>query len=183
MTTLFGEEIERSAAFSDDRVYRYTLERYWDTSIGHVLFILLNPSTADAQHDDPTNRRGMGYARDWGFGGVVFVNLFAYRTSNPSLMKEQKDPVGPDNNAHIIQQATVASRTVLAWGMHGTHLNRSQEVVDLLTMFTPWALPRYFGFTQNCQPKHPLYLRSDAPLHAFNGLLGQDRTAALKGKP
>ena len=79
--TLFATEyIERSAVFSDCRTWRYTLERYWDKSKPFALFILLNPSTADEYKDDPTNRRGIRYANDWGYGGVGFCNLFAYRT-------------------------------------------------------------------------------------------------------
>ncbi len=154
--------ITRSAIFSDCRTYRYTLERYWDDR-PHVLFVLLNPSTADEIHDDPTNRRGIGFARQWDMGGVVFVNLFAYRTKDPKVLKKFSTPVGPDNDLHIANEADRAGKIVLAWGAHGHYLRRDLRVRRLLKGREMWHL----GLTAKGQPKHPLYLAASTPLQKW----------------
>lgn len=74
----------RGAVFSDDRVYRYQLRRCWDVTEPIVAFVMLNPSTADAIEDDPTVRRCIGFAKNWGYGALLVGNLFAARTTRPS---------------------------------------------------------------------------------------------------
>lgn len=155
-----SDGIERSAVFSDCEVYRYTLERVWDPSLPRILFVLLNPSTADAVNDDPTNRRGIGFAKAWGFGSCIFVNLFAFRSPDPKVMKAADDPVGEKNDAHILDQASRADRVVAAWGTHGNHQLRDSEVLDLLEGVGLYHL----GLTKDGHPKHPLYLSKDTEL-------------------
>ena len=149
----------RSAIFSPGRTWRYTLDRHWNGNEPHrtVLFVLLNPSTADDQHDDPTNRRGLRFARDWGYNGCVFVNLFALRSPLPSALKAHADPVGPDNDNWILQRVGEASLIVAAWGIHGKYLNRAREVRNLLSGYSLYHL----GRTKGGQPRHILYLPAD----------------------
>lgn len=136
-----------------DGLYRYTLWRSWDEQRPRVLFVLLNPSTANAEHDDPTLRRCLGFARREGCGSLEIVNLFAYRATQPALLKTTPDPVGGENNHHIVAAAQQANIIVAGWGAHGTYLDRDRTVLRLLSLYPLFCL----GQTQNGQPKHPLY--------------------------
>lgn len=157
-----GDGIHRNAVFSRCRTWRYTLTRTWDETRPSLLFVLLNPSTADAQRDDPTKRRGMGFARRWGYGRVVFVNLFAYRSTDPKALRQAADPIGPRNDFYIKREAAVADRIVCAWGVHGTWMDRDRAVMDLLPR------PLYcLGLTKAGQPRHPLYLPADTRCRRF----------------
>ena len=152
----------REAEFSVDGKYRYRLSRYWEESTPNtVLFICLNPSTADAEQDDPTVRRLIGFAKDWGFDGMELVNLFAFRATSPDDMKSAEEPVGPVNDNVIRDECKLANQVVCAWGNHGQHLKRGNEVLDLVCSITK---PYCFGATGLGQPKHPLYLRKDSKL-------------------
>lgn len=164
-------DIIRSAAFSPCMTWRYTLVREWDKSLPVVTFVLLNPSTADEHQDDPTNRRGIAFARRWGCGTVVFVNLFAYRTPDPKEMKAAHEPVGPENDRHILEQVERSNMAVAAWGVHGIHHGRDKQVLDLLNH---WPL-LCFGTTKEGHPKHPLYIRADQPLITFKESEDTDR--------
>lgn len=97
-----------------------------------VAFIGLNPSTADETKDDPTVRRCIRYAQDWGFGGMVMLNAFAYRATDPSEMKRQPDPVGPDNDACLFEASTLFAQMVACWGAHGVWLGRQEQLAELL---------------------------------------------------
>ena len=88
-----GGGIVRAADFSPCKTWRYTLRRTWDEKKPRLLWILLNPSIADETRDDPTNRRGMRFAHSWGYGSLVFCNLFAFRTPEPAEMKKANDPI------------------------------------------------------------------------------------------
>lgn len=143
------------AVFSKCRTWRYSLHRIWDNSKSHVLFVLLNPSTADECEDDPTLRRGITYARKWNYGGVVFCNLFAFRTTYPDELKAAEDPIGPDNNRWIRREAALAGLVVVAWGVPGTRLNRDRQVIQLLKEYGElYCLKK----TKHGHPSHPLYL-------------------------
>lgn len=161
--------IERSAVFSPCRTWRYTLDRHWNgiSPKRTVLFVLLNPSTADEKHDDPTNRRGIKFADRWGYNGCVFVNLFAARTPQPQEMKATTEPVGPANDEWILQRASEAAIIVCAWGVHGSFKSRSRDVRGLLTAhgYTLHCL----GQTKSGEPRHILYLPRDTPLNRFKG--------------
>ena len=93
--------IKKSAILSDCRIYRYSLTRTWDVNKKYVLFIGLNPSTADENYDDPTIRRCVDYAHRWGYGGLVMTNLFAFRATLPIDLKNAKFPIGKENNLWI----------------------------------------------------------------------------------
>ncbi|VTT96531.1 Uncharacterized protein OS=Sinorhizobium meliloti Rm41 GN=BN406_01856 PE=4 SV=1: DUF1643 [Gemmataceae bacterium] len=152
--------LEASAVISPCGLYRYTLTRVWDPAKDPVVFCMLNPSTADGAQDDPTIRRCVGFARQWGYGGLTVVNLFAFRATLPRDLLKAADPVGPDNDRHIA--AAAARRTVVcAWGSLGStrrevamRRRRAGIVAGLLTGFV--AL-RHLGLTAAGQPMHPLY--------------------------
>ncbi|MFE2772275.1 DUF1643 domain-containing protein [Microbacterium resistens] len=139
--------------------YRYTLTRTWDTDRDSVVFIMLNPSIADASVDDPTIRRCISFAKREGFGGIIVVNLYAFRATDPQAMFAAVDPVGPDND-RIIANA-VAGRTVIAAWSSYAHPARVAQVLALLP---GTASLRCLGVTKGGHPRHPLYVRGDAPL-------------------
>ncbi len=143
------------ALFDRTRRYRYRLWRRWGAG-RPVVFVMLNPSTADAERDDPTIRRCAGFARAWGFGGMTVVNLFALRATDPARLRRARDPVGRDNDHHIAAAADVASLVVVAWGVHGALDRRDRAVLALLA----GRRPRCLGTTRGGHPRHPLYLPS-----------------------
>ncbi len=151
-----------AAAFSPCRTFRYSLSRVWNTHLSTVVFVGLNPSTADEVEDDPTVRRCIGFARKWNFGKMVLVNLFAYRSTNPAGLLVTDDPIGPANDKHILKAARNADRIVIAWGTRGRFLNRDQHVLSILTA------TYCFGTTKDGHPKHPLYLAGNSQIHLFN---------------
>ena len=120
--SLFGPHHGGSAEFSPDRIYRYALYRTWDETKPRVMFIGLNPSTADESKDDPTIRRCKNYAFDWGYGGLIMANLFALRATKPKIMKEHALPIGRDNNYWLESLARDAEIIIAAWGVNGSHL-------------------------------------------------------------
>jgi hypothetical protein len=123
--------LKNTAHLSACRNYRYALWRSWDEAKPWVMFIGLNPSTADETTDDPTLTRCINYAKAWGYGGVCMANLFAYRATEPANMKAASNPIGVDNNAWLIKLATQAALVVAAWGNDGGYLGRSNQVVSL----------------------------------------------------
>src|SRR6266705_3414259 len=112
--------IEYGAVFDIIGRYRYSLWRAWSAYHPRIAFILLNPSTADEQRNDPTIRRCMGFARAWNFGSVEVVNLFAYRARDSRELLKIDDPVGEENNYHLNQAVERCSTVVLGWGTRGT---------------------------------------------------------------
>jgi hypothetical protein len=134
-----------------------------------ALFILLNPSTADATEDDPTIRRCIDYARRWGCGTLGVVNLFALRSTTPGNLYAEHDPVGPGNDEAIIEAALWAQETdgiiVAGWGLHGTHLQRDEAVLELLDGINVHAL----HVNEDGTPKHPLYCRADIAPQIYAG--------------
>ncbi|MBU4378735.1 MAG: DUF1643 domain-containing protein [Proteobacteria bacterium] len=151
--------------FSMCNKYRYFLERSWSSGNGHLCWILLNPSTADAQVDDPTIRRCIRFAQRWGYAGMQVVNLFAYRSTDPGQLRAVGDPVGPDNNRFILQAARECDKVVLGWGNHGSLHARDASVLDLLHRAE--IIPHVLGLTRRNAPKHPLYLKGDITPYPF----------------
>lgn len=149
--------VQGRARFDPTGRYRYALWRTWDRSGPTVAFVMLNPSTAGAASDDPTIRRCLGFARAWGFGALVAVNLFALRSPEPARLRRARDPVGPDNDRHIRSAARTASLVIAAWGIHGALAGRDLAVRSLLAPHRISCL----GLTRSGQPRHPLYLPSD----------------------
>lgn len=147
------------ALLSPDGLYRYTLHRRWDEAKPTVNFIMLNPSTADAAKLDPTLRRCLGFADSWGYGGFVITNLFAYRATNRLVLRTVEDPIGPDNDAHLLEQAQQSDIVVCGWGTDGRLRNRDASV--LLMLLKNKIAVHYLRLTVEGRPGHPLYLPSN----------------------
>jgi hypothetical protein len=145
-----------SAYLSDCGRYRYCLTRDVAplTGEGTVVFIGLNPSTADATTDDPTIRRCVRFARDWGFARLKMVNLYAYRATKPADLWLAADPVGPENDCTIAKVIGGSDLAVCAWGVNGT----GKRVRDVLALV---CAPHALGLTMHGAPRHPLYVRAD----------------------
>lgn len=154
--------MERAAHFSPCRTYRYFLTRVWDLKRPMTTFIGLNPSTADETTDDPTIRRCIDFARSWGSGGFIMVNLFAYRATLPSDMMRVKESIGPDNDLSIVKACRASQWVVIAWGRNGDHRGRDKAVLRLLRES---SIPlHYFKLTKYGQPWHPLFIRKGTEL-------------------
>ena len=143
------------AEFCDDRTYRYLLGRRVGDSRRRLLFIMLNPGTADESHNDPTIRRCIGFAERWKFGMMEVANLFAFRTSYVAELRRAEDPIGPGNDLWISCALASADRVVLAWGNHGSYMGRSRQVMRTVVEATQ---PYHLGLNKTGEPKHPLYL-------------------------
>lgn len=146
---------ECGAIFSPCRVYRYDLWRRWHTGCGEVAFIGLNPSTADETQNDPTIRRCIGFAKAWGFSGLHMLNLFAFRATNPKVMKAAAEPIGPENDEHIKGITKECLAVIAAWGTHGVYCGRGDQIRKLLPEL------HYLRLTKGGFPEHPLYLPKD----------------------
>jgi len=147
----------KDAVISDCGLYRYRLTRTWDDSKPTVAVIMLNPSTADATEDDPTIRRVLDYAKQWGYGTLAVGNLFALRTSDPNNIYKHESPVGPKNDEYLQKIVDEAEMVVVAWGTGGSIQCREQKVADLLDVDF-YALDT----TKDGHPNHPLYQPKDA---------------------
>src|SRR6266480_3666997 len=150
--------IEYGAIFDINARYRYSLWRAWSTYHPRIAFVLLNPSTADEERNDPTIRRCMGFARAWNYGSMEVVNLFAYRATNARELLKVDDPVGEENNYYLIQAVERCSSVVVGWGTKGTLLARDRQV---LSLFAGLKDAYCLGITQDGQPRHPLYVKGD----------------------
>jgi hypothetical protein len=157
--------MERSATFDPTRTYRYTLERGGWGGSGRVCWIMLNPSLADDKKDDATIKKCIGYATRWGRSRIVVVNLFAFIATNPRELKTAKDPVGPDNDHHIIDMVQTSDEIVVAWGDDGRLFGRDLAVKELLGPVRLMCL----GTTKSGAPKHPGRLSYATPLVEWKG--------------
>lgn len=153
-----------SAVISPCGQYRYQLTRDGDLAAAHgpAVFIMLNPSTADAEHDDPTIRRCRGFAHTWGCNGIRVVNLYALRSTDPAALWQNANPVGPDNDRWLVEAARDAGEVVCAWGAQA-RLDRVEQVVTLLMVFAGLRL-KCLGVTKSGAPRHPLYVPASQPL-------------------
>lgn len=149
------------AVLSTCGTYRYRLTRSWSSDPRRVLWVMLNPSTADATLDDPTIRRCVAFSRAWGYGGLEVVNLFALRTAYPAELASHADPVGPLNDRHLAEAAGEADLTVAAWGAHAAAGRRARAVLPLLDS------PVCLGRTKAGAPRHPLYVLSETRPEVF----------------
>lgn len=135
--------------------YRYTLRRDLPSAnkeLKQILWVMLNPSTADATNDDPTIRRCVGFSTAWGFAEMVVVNLYAYRATDPKVLWSIPDPVGPDNDDYIREYSMCSDMTLCAWGKPGPDRGRALHVRGLI----PNA--HYLRMNKSGHPGHPLYL-------------------------
>ena len=162
-----GRSMNGATFSGDDRRFRYALWRRWKhcpKNLDALLFIGLNPSTANATKDDPTIRRCVGFSQRWGYERLTVANLFALRATDPTELLKADDPVGSDNDwwlGHLV--AEVHDRVVAAWG--GTCDNdRARDVTELLAGHID---VHCLGTTKSGQPRHPLYLASSTELELF----------------
>lgn len=145
--------LHNSAEFSPDMVYRYVLKRVW-SSEPLVQFIGLNPSSASLQVNDPSIRRCIGFAKAWGYGGLIMTNAFGLRATSPTVLRAAIDPIGPENDRWLVASSKEAALVVAAWGNHGEFGQRSCAIRAL-------GMPlHHLGLTASGMPKHPLYLKA-----------------------
>ncbi|MEU1908427.1 DUF1643 domain-containing protein [Streptomyces hygroscopicus] len=156
-----------TAVMDEARAYRYLLTRIWDTSRPPMVWIMLNPSTADALADDATIRRCTGYARRERCGGIAVVNLFALRSTDPRALRDHPNPVGPHNDAFLRHATAGLGPVVVAWGAGGVLGDRAAAVTQGLT--AAGVRLHALGVTSTGQPRHPLYLPRNAVLTRYTG--------------
>jgi hypothetical protein len=170
-----GEHLS-GAVLSQCEQYRYTLDRVWDAGRPAALFVMLNPSVADASVDDPTIGRCKAFAEREGCGALTVVNLFALRSTKPGGLALHPDPVGPDNDAWVtVALANRPSVVVAAWGAYPAAAGRKiQAIADdraatILRILAAHDVPvKCLGTTKDGYPRHPLYVPGTQPLIAFD---------------
>lgn len=152
--TLFSGSIAWDATFSPCLEYRYLLWRRWadDWESNYAMFIGLNPSTATESINDPTVTRCINFSKSWGYSAFLMTNLFAYRATDPKKMLAVADPIGPENDRYLLESAAKAAVVVAAWGNHGTHMGRHEQVKQMLPNL------KCLRVTKKGMPCHPLYL-------------------------
>ena len=123
--------MKKAAVISSCQNYRYTLSRIWDETKPIIMFIGLNPSTADAENDDPTITRLINFTKSWGYGGFIMCNLFAFRATDPWNMFKAVDPVGTGNTDMILEASRGCEQIVFCWGINGFYKGRDKEVIKL----------------------------------------------------
>lgn len=159
-----------SAVLSPCGRYRYSLTREWrEEPTPRMTFIMHNPSTADADYDDPTIRRCIGFATRLGYGSIRVVNLFAFRATDPEELSRLDcgEAVGPENDRYLLEAISCAGQKVAAWGAISTEdaVSRARSVATVCRIggHQLWCL----GKTKHGRPRHPLYLRNDAVLETW----------------
>lgn len=152
METLFND-INNGAKFSECGTHRYSIWRIWDKSKQIVMFIGLNPSTANQDSDDPTIRRVIKFASNWGYGGVYMMNLFTQVTPYPHELKLNDDEQIIENRDRIFPMAEWCKLIIFAWGNFKEAEQEGQHYSDILNGYC-------LGKNQNGSPKHPLYIHS-----------------------
>lgn len=154
------------AILSPCGTYRYTLDRVWDASLPTALYIMLNPSTADAGEDDPTVRRCISFAKREGCGGLTVVNLYALRSTDPTALRSHLAPVGAKNAMWTCAVlCNDPALVIAAWGAHPLAAERAQYAAHAIAAHG--YQPQCLGTTQTGAPRHPLYVRADQPLQAW----------------
>lgn len=157
-----------SAVISECGKYRYLLTRIWDENKPKVMFIMLNPSTADANNDDPTIRRCIGFAKSWGYGALYVVNLFALRATNPQKLLTAPFLVGVENEKWIRQTSNLVNLVICAWG-NSLIVDKLQKRLDHTWKPLSWINKplHYLELSNDGTPKHPLYLSKNLTPKTF----------------
>lgn len=166
MTSTLPTITHRSATVSECGKYRYSLERRWNDAgikAAHVRWIMLNPSTADANIDDATIRRCIGFSNAWHFSSMVVMNLYAYRATNPRELSQLSyaERCGPENGVYLCGFKLMPEPpcfTVLAWG--DGLIDRAPPIIESGRCYA-------LGYTKKANPKHPLYLPAGTPLFSY----------------
>lgn len=156
--------LESTAIISQDTRYRYALTRVWQEGENRVLFVLLNPSTADATKEDTTLRQCVFFAKREGFQSLEMVNLFAFRSTKPSALKQDYTlSIGPENDRHIQRAATLAKKIIVSWGDFNS-MGRDQAVLRILRQYGDLYC---LGVTKYGHPKHPCRLAHNVPVQLY----------------
>jgi hypothetical protein len=174
---LFGTEplaYRSTALITECGTSRYLLGRQWRMGDRRLAWVMLNPSTATADQDDPTIRRCMSFTRGFGYGGMVVVNLFALRATDPRALSEHPDPIGPENDRHIREVAEECRAVVCAWGAHRM-VSGGRAAAVLRLIADAGATPYCLGRTKTGRPKHPLYVKASTPLIGYTEPVGDGR--------
>jgi hypothetical protein len=154
---------KEGAVLSACRNYRYRLDRWWSDEGDCVVWVMLNPSTADATTDDPTIRKCIGFSRRWGYGRLIVVNLFALRATDPAALAGNTDAVGVHNDWHITTALEVAAEVIVAWGCQ-QHMSteklkqRPTRLAELIRSLRPDVEVSCLGYRKDGAPRHPLML-------------------------
>ena len=157
MSKRLFDDVEKTATISPCGRYRHALGRYWNREAGFVLFIGLNPSTADAEQDDPTIRRCVRFARDWGYGGIEMGNLFDWRATDPKDCRRAMAFAVSDKNDACLRVRAAESRFVIAaWGAAAWAQDRISQVFR--GVFNEERRWHCLGLTKGGSPRHPLYV-------------------------
>ena len=168
-----------SAAISADGLYRYDLQRVVSDAPGVLAFIMLNPSTADAEKDDPTIRRCIGFTRRFGYGTLRVVNLFPLRATDPGELLIHPAPEGHENCDYLRAARVDSALCIAAWGAHPAVKRLSENARFWLGSIPPAPELMALGLTNGGHPRHPLYLRRDAALVPFPAIVAR---SAEKGE-
>lgn len=157
--------IENDAVISDCGKYRYLLRRTWDGKKPRALYVMLNPSTADAYKDDATIRSCVRLAVGLGYGSIEVVNLFAWRATDPDELGTVADAIGPNNDASIERAIGRCDVAICAWGAYPVSSIRIADVTNAIRSQRPAVY--CLGKTKAGFPKHPLYIKSGTPLETY----------------
>lgn len=162
MSDLF---LERDAVISDCGKYRYLLRRTWDHTKPRCLYVMLNPSTADAEIDDATIRSCIRLAKGMGYGSFEVVNIFGLRATDPAELAKADDPLGPMNERVVAAAIGRCDIVICAWGAHPMATRKSGFLMGYILTHKPAAY--CLGKTKAGAPKHPLYIKSGTTLEVF----------------
>jgi hypothetical protein len=172
-----------SAIISECGLYRYRLERQFGDG-PTMLFVMVNPSTADAEKDDQTIRKCIGFAKRAGYGRILVGNKFAFRSTDVSLLRAASDPVGPENDVHLDVLMSQADRVVVAWGqlakLPETLRNRWKDIVRLAD--SRGRALHAFGVNADKHPKHPQMTGYDVPLMPWDAPWFAGRSCTISSK-
>lgn len=143
--------------------YRYELRRIWDDKLPLLVVCMLNPSTADHRQNDPTILTLIHFAKLWGYGGILVVNLYAFRASQPAVMAAAPEPIGEHNHDHCRAALRYAShnggKALAAWGAPSAinPFALLQQVARFTREAEIWTVDLVcLGTTSNGAPKHPM---------------------------
>ena len=161
--------MKSNAFFSPCNKYRWSLTRYINESCKEIIFIGLNPSSADAIHNDSTLIRIIDFCESWGYGSLTVINLFAKIATNPRYLSVDNDPIGRDNDAALNKYINHWSQNKMCdlwigWGIKGQLMNRDQEILKRIKKYSQ-RIPNIIGETKGGYPRHPLYISKKKTLY------------------